>query len=218
MAEEIRIVAEPRTVVGKKVKQLRRNGFVPGVVYGLNDPFNVQIEVRPLYRGLRTAGATNVISLQVGDETHMVLAREIQSHLTRRDLLHVDFLEVDMNVVVTAMAELIVINQLESKPVADGLGLIIQDLREVEIEAMPASLVASLTVDASLIEKSFDVVHVSDLKAPDDVIITSDPEAVIIRFEEFREEEVEEVEEIEGLELEEGKTAEGEAAEGETAE
>ncbi len=209
MAEEIKIVAEPRTVVGKKVKQLRRVGLIPCVIYGLNDPINVQIAERVLYRTLRTAGATNVISIQIGDKTHMVLAREIQSHLTRRDLIHVDFLEVDMDVVVTAMVELIVINSEQSKPIADGLGLLVQDLREVEIEAKPADLLDSISVDASLIQKTNDVIHVSDLEVPARITIVSDPELAIVRFDEFREEE-EEDKGIEELELDEEEEAAGE--------
>ncbi len=191
MAEEIKIVAEPRTVVGKKVKQLRRVGLVPCVIYGLNDPINVQIAERVLYRTLRAAGATNVINIQIGDETHMVLAREIQSHLTRKDLLHVDFLEVDMDAVVTAMVELNIINSGKSKPVAEGLGLLVQDLREVEIEAKPADLLDSISVDASLIKKTNDVIHVSDLEVPAGITIVSDPELAIVRFDEFREDDTE---------------------------
>ena len=190
MAEEIKIVAEPRTVVGKKVKQLRRDGIVPAVIYGINDPISIQVEEIILRRALRAAGTTNVINVQIADEHHMVLVREIQRHLTRGDLVHIDFLEVDMDALVTAMADLILTNQNASRPVAEGLGILVQDLRSVEIEAKPASLVDSITVDAILIEKSNDVIHVSDLEAPEGVVITSDPEMVIARFEVFRAEEV----------------------------
>ncbi len=215
MAEEIKIVAAPRTVVGKKVKQLRRDGLVPAVIYGLNAPISIQIEELILRRALRTAGRTNVIDIQMGDENHMVLVREIQRHLTRRELIHIDFLEVDMDALVTAMAEVILTNQEASQPVKDGLGILVQDLRTVEIEAKPAALIDSITVDGIIIEKSNDVIHVSDLVAPDGVSITSDPEMVIARFEIFRAEEVEEVELEEGEEGEGGVEGE-EGAEGAT--
>ena len=205
MAEEIKIVAQPRTVIGKKVKTLRRDGIIPAVIYGQNDPISIQIEELILRRALRVAGRTNVINIAVDNENHMVLVREIQRHLTRGDLVHIDFLEVDMDAVVTAMAEVILVNQEASKPVKDGLGILVQDLRSVEIEAKPAALIDSMTVDGTIIEKSNDVIHVSDLVAPDGVIITSDPEMVIARFEIFRAEEVEEVELEEGEELAEGE-------------
>lgn len=213
MAEEIKIVAQPRTVIGKKVKTLRRDGLVPAVIYGLNAPISIQIEELILRRALRTAGRTNVIDIQMDGENHMVLVREIQRHLTRGDLIHIDFLEVDMDVLVTAMAKLFLVNEEASQPVKDGMGILVQDLRTVEIEAKPAALIDSMTVDGSLIEKSNDVIHVSDLVAPDGVTITSDPEMVIARFEIFRAEEVEEVEleeGEEGIEGEEGAEGEGE--------
>ena len=217
MAEEIKIVAQPRTVIGKKVKTLRRDGLVPAVIYGLNDPISIQIEELILRRALRAAGRTNVIDIQMDGENHMVLVREIQRHLTRGDLIHIDFLEVDMDALVTAMAKVFLVNEEAAQPVADGLGILVQDLRTVEIEAKPAALIDSLTVDAVMIKKSSDVIHVSDLVAPDGVTITSDPEMVIARFEIFRAEEVEEVELEEGEELAEGEEgAEGEG-EGEEA-
>jgi len=213
MAEEIKIVAQSRTVIGKKVKQLRRDGIVPAVIYGQNDPISIQVEELILRRALRSAGKTNVINVAIDGESHMVLVREIQRHLTRGDLVHIDFLEVDMDVVVTAMAELILANQEGSKPVKDGLGILVQDLRSVEIEAKPAALIDSITVDAVMIEKSNDVIHVSDLVAPEGVTITSDPEMVIARFEIFRAEEVEEVGLEEGEDAVEGEEAVAESAE-----
>lgn len=202
MSDQIKIEASPRTVVGKKVKQLRRNGIVPAVIYGVSDPVSIQIEEVILRRALRTAGTTNVINIQVADGSHMVLVREIQRHLTRGDLVHIDFLEVDMNVAVSAMAEIILFNHDASAPVKEGLGILVQDLRSVEIEAKPDALVESISIDAVMIEKSNDVIHVSDLVAPEGVVITDDPELVIARFEIFRAEEVEEV--VDELEIEEG--------------
>lgn len=201
MAEQIKIVADQRTVIGKKVKQLRRNGIVPAVIYGVNDPISIQIEEVILRRALRTAGTTNVIYVELAGGTHTVLVREIQRHLTRGDLVHIDFLEVDMNVTVSAMADLILINQEKSNPVKDGLGILVQDLRSVEIEAKPDTLVESIIVDAVMIKKSNDVIHVSDLVAPEGVVITADPELVIARFEIFRAEEVDEVDVVDELEI-----------------
>jgi large subunit ribosomal protein L25 len=189
MSDQIKIKADSRTVIGKQVKQLRRDGIVPAVIYGANDPISIQMEEILLRRALRAAGTTHVIYVELENRTHTVLVRDIQRHLTRGDLIHIDFLEVDMDVTVSAMADLILINRELSKPVADGLGILVQDLRSVEIEAKPDTLVESITVDASMIKTSHDVIHVSDLVAPKGVIIVADPELVIARFEVFRAEE-----------------------------
>ncbi|MFN2138526.1 MAG: 30S ribosomal protein S2, partial [Candidatus Promineifilaceae bacterium] len=99
------IVAEPRTVTGKKVNSLRREGYVPGIIYGRSDPVKIQMEVKPLRRALRHAGTTQLATIDVNGKEYTVLAREIQQHLTRRDIIHVDFLEVDMTSTIRSEAE-----------------------------------------------------------------------------------------------------------------
>ena len=74
MADNISIVAEPREVVGKKVKALRREGLVPGVVYGQSDPVNVQMERKALRRALRIVGTSQLADLEIDTFDHRVAA------------------------------------------------------------------------------------------------------------------------------------------------
>ena len=111
MSDRVTIAAEPRKVTGKKVKQLRRQGYVPGVVYGQSESRIVQMEEKQLRRALRTAGTTQLATLDVEGKEYTVLAREIQQHLTRREILHIDFLEVDMTVTIRSEAELVTIGE-----------------------------------------------------------------------------------------------------------
>ncbi len=194
MSHRVSIAAEPRTVVGKKVKQLRRQGWIPAVIYGQRDSMNIQIESSPLRRALFAAGGTNLIDVSVGENTRTVLAREVQRHLTRGDLIHVDFLEVNLLETVTAEARLVAVGQ--SAPAADGLGVATLALRMVEIECLPEALLDEVEVDLTQIKTPDHVIHVSDLKVPTGVTITTDPETVVARFERVREEEEEEEEEL----------------------
>ncbi|MEO1290877.1 MAG: 50S ribosomal protein L25, partial [Chloroflexota bacterium] len=91
--------AEPRTLKGKKVSQLRNAGKVPATVYGPNiEPQKLTMDYRELETTLRNAGGTNVIDLEVdGGNTIPVLAREVQRRVIKGDILHVDFLAPDMN-------------------------------------------------------------------------------------------------------------------------
>ncbi|MCP4418545.1 MAG: 50S ribosomal protein L25 [Chloroflexi bacterium] len=190
--DRLTIDADPRTVIGKKVKLLRWNGVIPAVIYGINDPLTIQLDNKILRRVLRKAGSTNLIDISVAGETRTVLAREIQQHLTRGDLIHVDFQEVDMKVKITAEASLILVNQ--SAPMVEGLGSDVLSLQNVEIEALPDDLVAEIEVDASQIVSNTDVVFVSSLVAPKGVTILTDGEVVAARFE-FTQLEIEEEEE-----------------------
>ena len=191
--DRLTIDAETRTAIGKKAKKLRRTGLIPAVIYGINDPVTIQLENKMLRRVLRRAGTTNLIDISVAGGTRTVLAREIQQHLTRGDLIHVDFQEVDMKVMITAEASLVLVN--ESAPMAEGIGSDVLTLQSVEIEALPDDLIAEIEVDASQIASGDDVIYVRSLPAPKGVTILTDGEIVAARFEYERLEVEEEVEE-----------------------
>jgi large subunit ribosomal protein L25 len=120
--ERLNIAAEPRTVVGKQVKQIRREGLIPAIIYGQKEAVKIQLENLSLRRILRHAGSTNLVDISLGKSKRTVLVREVQSHVTRGDLLHVDFIEVDMKVVITAEAELVIVGK--SALTDDGLGVV----------------------------------------------------------------------------------------------
>lgn len=178
--ERLTIDAESRTIVGKNVKRLRWNGLIPAVIYGINDPVSIQLDNKMLRRVLRKAGSTNLIDISFAGQTRTVLAREIQQHLTRGDLIHVDFQEVDLKVKISAEATLVLVN--ESAPTMEGLGTDVLSIQAVEIEALPDDLVAEIEVDASQITSTEEVVYVSSLPVPEGVTILTDGETIAARF------------------------------------
>lgn len=198
MSDRYTINAEPRTVVGKKVKQLRREGWIPAVIYGQGDPVNIQLEAHDLFLTLRDAGTSHLIDLQLGGEKHTVLTREIQQHITRGDLIHVDFMEVSMTSTITAAADLVMVG--ESSTEGLGQGTVVLTVQSVDIECLPDDLVSEIEVDISKITTPNDLLYIKDLTPPKGVTILTDPEVVIARFafESLAEEELEE-EEVEGL-------------------
>lgn len=181
MTERTVIEAEPREITGKQVGQLRRDGWIPGVIYGKKPPQSVQIEQKALRRALRVVGTTQLADVQVDGQTRTVLVREIQQHATRGDIVHVDFMEVDMKVKLRSLAELVTVGT--AAPEAAGLGVATLLLREVEIECLPDDLVSELEIDLSAIQTVDDVIHVSGIKAPKGIEIMTDPELVVARFE-----------------------------------
>lgn len=181
MSERIVIEAELREITGKGVNQLRRDGWIPGVVYGRQSPVSVQMEQKALRRALRIVGTAHLTDLSIGGKTRTVLVREIQQHATRGDLVHIDFLEVDMKTKLTALVELVATGK--AQPESDGLGVVTLMLREVEIECLPDDLVANIDIDLAAIHTPEDVIHVKNLVVPAGVEILSDPELVVARFE-----------------------------------
>jgi large subunit ribosomal protein L25 len=178
--ERLAISAEVREITGSKVKQLRRVGITPAVIYGASDPINVQLEAHSLRRVLRKAGGSNLIDVEIGDVTRTVLARDIQQHVTRGDLIHVDFLEVDLKAVITGEAELIPVG--DSAAMEEGTGTVVFAIRSIAIEALPEDLVSEIEVDISLIKTTDDVITVADVKAPKGVVILADPDETVASF------------------------------------
>ena len=89
---ELFVEAEPRTITGKKVSQLRANGLVPVTVYGSKvEPMSLQIPYRPLQVVLMKAGGTSLIDIKVNGETHTVLAREVQRDVLKGTILHAEW-------------------------------------------------------------------------------------------------------------------------------
>ncbi len=192
MSEKIILEAESRDISGKKVKQLRREGIIPAVIYGLNEPESIQVNALKTQLTLRDSGENDILTLQLNGKERQVLAREVQRHVYRPDLLHVDFLEVDADSVVRGTVEIVLIGK--SIPEQQGLGSTLQVVSTIEIEAKSSQLVSSIEANAELIDKPSRNLTVGDIVAPEGVTILTTPDLTIARFAVNRKAEVETVE------------------------
>jgi large subunit ribosomal protein L25 len=205
---DVTLTAEPRTEHGSgPAGRLRRAGKVPAVVYGLDtDPKSVTVVGRDLERILHSDGGTNtLITLHVDGDDALALARQIQRHATRGDLVHVDFVRVRRDVAVSA--EVPLQTEGEAPGVREG-GLLEQLLFTVTVEAMPGNIPNSLTVDVSGLALG-DQLHISDIVVPNGVTLQHEDEELVVQVTVPRG--MDEGEEAEG---EEGEGAEGEGGEG----
>ena len=199
---DVTLNVEPRAELGSgPAGRYRREGKVPATVYGLEaDPQSVLVGARELERILHGAsGANTLITLNLGEGDALALARQIQRHPTRGDLVHVDFVRIRRDIAVAADIPLHVEGEA---PGAKAGGLLEQLLFSVTIEAMPGSIPNSLTVDVSELELG-DQIHISDLPIPAGVTIQHDPEELVVQVAIPR-----------GLDDEEGEGEEGEEGEG----
>ncbi len=195
MAERMTINAEKRNVVGKQVKQLRREGWVPAVIYGQGDNHIVQFNRLELRRVLRQAGTTELIDVQFDGQFKTVLAREIQQHVTRGDVLHLDLYEVNMRETLVIDVPLVYVGEVPNDVAALGsIALVVQTLT---VECLPGDLPAEIEVDVSQISSPDDMIAVKDLVIPPGVTVLTDPETLVTTFDYTRVDEVEEEEEEE---------------------
>lgn len=191
--EQIVLNAELRNVTGKAVRHMRREGYIPAVVYGhRTEPVSLQIAERALRQTLRVAGTNRLITLNVaGQETpRMVLVRELQRDALRHSVLHVDFYQVIMTEKITAEVPIVLIG--ESKLVKGGGGLLFQGLDTIEVECLPGDLPDHVEIDLSALVEVDQTVMVHELMVGDKVQILTDADEVVVKILPPEAEEVEE--------------------------
>lgn len=209
MADELILMAEPRTVHGKKVKRLRREGLVPGVVYGpvIDNTISVSVERLGFEKFYMQHGHSTIFKLQWDGGEETVLIREVQVDPVRQDPLHIDFFAPNLRVKLRASVPVVLVN---ASP--DMAGILNTIYTEVEVEALPMDLPHQVEADISTLTEVGDHVRVGELMMPDGVELITDPEETIATVVAEAVEEEPEAEEVEG-EVVEGEE-EAEAAEG----
>lgn len=175
---QIQLVAEKRERVGKgPARQARREGKVPGILYGYGvDPQGIALDAAVLDRFLGTTASTRLLELQVGDETHTVLVKEVQRDPVRGTLLHVDFHRVRLDQEVQAVVPLVVVG--EEQRASDG-GIVTPNLHELTVSCLPTQIPAAITVDVSGLSLG-DTVTVAELELPEGVTVVDDPETAVL--------------------------------------
>ena len=202
---DTKLAAELRSDKGSRpAGRLRREGRLPGVVYGLGeDSVPVTVNAHQLGTILSSkSGANTLITLQIDGHDQLALARQIQRDAVKGSLVHVDFIRVRADQTIQAEVRL----DLQGEP--EGLtqgGMLEQMMHTLTVEGKPGQLPNEIVHDVSALELG-DQLHVRDLAIPAGIVIVTDPEELIATISMPR-----------GLEAEEEAAAEegeGEAAEG----
>lgn len=178
---EVVLKVRPREKRGKEqAKKLRRDGFIPGVVYGQKTPSQpLEIESKSFYALLRGGLGENVlITLSTGDKKdgqRKVLIREIQRDPVSGDILHVDFHQISLTKKLAIQVPIHLVGIPEG--VKEG-GILQHVLRELEVECLPTAIPEKIEVDVDHL-KIGDSIHVADLKVHN-VEVLSEPESSIV--------------------------------------
>jgi large subunit ribosomal protein L25 len=215
------LVAEERTVLGKKVKKLRREGLLPVNVYGKGVPsVALQVKLNDFQSVYKQVGETSLLDLQYNGATKPVLIKNLQIDYKSFTPLHADFYQVNLKEKIKTMVPVLLVG--EAKAVTDNVGMLLQTLSDVEVEALPEGLPEHIEISVEHLEAVGDQVTVGDLKAPEGVAILTDAGQLIAKIGELtvKEEEPEEEAVEEGAETPEGAESDsveeedGEASEG----
>jgi large subunit ribosomal protein L25 len=179
--ERVALDAKRRDGLGTNhVRRLRRNGLIPGIVYGRGRaPVPVVVDGKALRTALHTPAGMNVLidlTIANGDRgSATVMVKDLQRDIFRRDITHVDFFAIDLAHTVEARVPISFLGQAAG--IADG-GVFEVHLREIVVECLPTQIPKQIQVDISALGVG-DSIHVRDLAVPSDVTIATPPEEVV---------------------------------------
>jgi large subunit ribosomal protein L25 len=206
----LELKAEIRDVFGKKLKNFRKEGKLPAVLYGRKkETTPLFVDLKEFKKVWKEAGESSIIKLQ--DEN--VIIQDVSVDPVKNEPLHVDFYAVEMDKPIEATIPLI----FEGTAAAEKElgGILVKVMYEVEVEALPRNLPHELKVDISKLKVLDDQITVKDIELPAGVKILTKEDEVVALIEEPKEEFAEKPLSIEEVEVEKKgkKPAEGEAEE-----
>ena len=176
-----KLVVEKRKVLGKKVSKLRKEGLMPTNIYGKGvKSLAIQVPYKEFEKVYKEAGETGIVDVEIDGVIRPSLIHNVQQDYRKHILLHADFFQVNLKEKVKAMIKVITIG--EPKAVIDKLGLLMQTLEEIEVEALPTELPEKIEVNVEPLAVLDAQVTVGEIKAPEGVIILTDPAQVIAKI------------------------------------
>lgn len=215
MADRPSLAVQERPERGsREARRLRRDGFVPGVLYGASHPDPVSLKVGALDLRRLLADGAALFDVKIGgDRSVPAILKDRQDHPVRGDVMHVDFLEVRLDEKIQSTVAVELTGAEEAPGVTEG-GVLDLAARELNIEALPTAIPESITVDVSEMEMGATLL-LSAITPPEGVEFLDDPEETVVATVILPTvEEEPEIEEETGLVGEDGEPAESAGAEG----
>lgn len=189
---KITLHAKKREITGRKIKKLRKEGILPANVYGKNIKSQaLSLKLDEFKKVYEQAGETEIVNLLVEGEkeSRPILIQNLQTDPLTDEPLHVDLRQIILTEKITAKIPVELVG--ESPAVQQKLGILIQPVSEIEIEALPTDLPEKFSVDVSGLANVGDEIKIKDLPLPKkEIEIKMDSDLVIAKINPLAEEEV----------------------------
>jgi large subunit ribosomal protein L25 len=169
MGDKITLNLDLRTLQGKKVKQLRKDGLVPAVVYGPGfEPVNVQAAQNVMDKVIREAGKHAAVHLTIDNKKEIAMIKDVETDPVKGGTLHVSFHAVKQDTLVVAEVPIHLVGKGESEAEKAGL-IILQSIDYVEVRALPLNLPDSLEISVMNLSEAGQQLTLGDITLPKDV-------------------------------------------------
>jgi large subunit ribosomal protein L25 len=211
---------QTRSITGRKVKKLRSGGVIPGNVFGKNIPsVLVQVDVKLFSKTFLEAGESSLIYLSVDSDkaTRPVFVSQVTKNPMTGDLQHVSFHQVDLKEKVTAPVPVVLVGEPAAEK--EKLGIMVQQIDEIEIEALPTDMPENIHVDVTGLSAAGENIAVKDIVLDRSKLeVKTDPTTIIVQIEALAKEEVAPASEVVGEGEDSSKpTSESESSEAQPA-
>lgn len=179
--EKVVLNAVTRTVTGKQVGVLRRDGKLPAVMYGHHfDSTPITLDMREATKLLNSVTSSSIVTISLDGKEHATLVREKQKDYLRNSLKHVDFQVVSLTekIRTNVAVELVGI----APAVKDFNGVLVTGLTEIEVECFPQDLPDRYLIDLVNLVKIGDAIYVKNVVISEKVLILDDPQELIVHI------------------------------------
>lgn len=169
MGDKVSLKLDERTVHGKKVANLRKEGLVPAVVYGAGiDPISVQIEDGVFTKAYRQAGTHAPVHLTIGSKKKIAMIKDVDRDPIKGSVRHVSFHAVNAKDPVVAEVPVRLVGEGESEAEKAGL-IVLQALDKIEVKALPMDLPEAVEVSIVSLKEAGEKVTLGDATLPEGV-------------------------------------------------
>ncbi len=199
MTDQIVLQADKRTIKGKQVGTLRRQGILPGIIYGRIgkeqlEPIMIQLNLHEASKIINTLTGSSLVRVEVEGEQYPVVLREVQKDIIYGTLRHIDFMAVSLTEKLQTAVPIELIGEAPAETTMAAV--VVTGISELEIECFPQDMPERIEVDASVLVDIDSVILVKDLVLPDNIEVLTDPDEMIagvtyVAIEEEPEEEAE---------------------------
>ncbi len=174
----IEIKAQPRTELGKKVNKARKSGLIPAVVYGHGiKSESIYVPAKEFEKAYKAAGESTIVGLELAGKKRNTLIHDVSRDPLSDQILHIDFYQVRMDEKLKAKVPLVFVG--ESLAVKAEGGVLVKNIQEVEVEALPQDLPRQIEVDISALANFDDHIYLKDLSLPGSAHITAEANEIV---------------------------------------
>lgn len=179
MAQRHSLTAEPRVILGKNTKKLRREGITPGVIYGpiVSEPVSVSVNAKELDRIYMALGPNALINVEIDGGTHTVYMRHLTMDRLKRQPIHVEFFAPNMRVEITTNIPV----NLVGEP-ADEDAVVTRGREAIDVRGLPDALPSTFDIDMTVLTEIDQTIHVRDLPMPSGVVVLTDGDEMLVKL------------------------------------